>query len=81
MVAVKGIFENGKITFAEPLPALARDGKPHEVTILFDAADGDAKWEALLSHPRPRPELTRRGEEALRLLREGKTTPMDFDQP
>lgn len=80
MVAVKGVFENGKVTLAEPAPAEVRDGKRHEVTILFGAAaDDDAMWESLLSDPRPRPALSKTLDDVARQVREGKAAPLNPD--
>lgn len=42
--------------------------------------DGDAEWERIINDPRPRPKLEAVRKRIEKLVREGKTEPLDLDR-
>jgi hypothetical protein len=72
MKAIKAIVENGQIVPEQPLDMFGR----HDAIVVVLDAD---PWEAILQDPRPRPELIKASEEALREHLQGLTTPLDPD--
>jgi hypothetical protein len=72
MKAIKAVIDNGQIVPIEPLDAAGR----HDAIVVVLDVD---PWQAILSDPRPRPELDKLAEEARQEYLQGKTTPIDPD--
>lgn len=72
MRAIKAVVEDGNVILSEPLDV---KGRCDAILVVLDPDP----WDALIHDPRPRPELVRAGEEALKEFEEGKTTPLDPD--
>jgi hypothetical protein len=70
--AIKAVIDNGQIVTEEPLDAI---GRQNAIVIVLDVDP----WQALMSDPRPRPELDKLAEEAHQEYLQGKTTPIDPD--
>jgi hypothetical protein len=72
MKAIRAVVENGQIVPEEPSDL---SGRHDAIVVVFDTDP----WDAILQDPRPRPELTKAGEEALQEHLQGLTTPLDPD--
>jgi hypothetical protein len=70
--AIKAVIDNGQIVPEEPLDAT---GRHNAIVIVLDVDP----WQAILSDPRPRPELDKLADEAHREYLQGKATPLDPD--
>lgn len=75
MRAVKAIFKNGKVKLTEQPPL----DEQAEVLVIFPEADGDARWEEILSSTKRRPALEKRAAKALKDFKAGKTKPLSLD--
>jgi hypothetical protein len=71
MKAIRVFVDNGQIMPEEPLDA----GRHDAILVMLDPDP----WERLIDDPRPRPELTKAGQEALDEHLRGMTTPLDPD--
>ncbi|MDZ4688901.1 MAG: hypothetical protein SH850_27815 [Planctomycetaceae bacterium] len=75
MKAVKAIYRNGQITFAEK-PA---DTGPVEVLVVFpDVADD--RWEAILNEETPRPAFLKFVEECQAEIQKGRAKPLNLER-
>jgi len=72
MRAIRATLENGKVILHEPFDD---KGRFDAIVVVLERDP----WDATINDPRPRPELARAGEEALKEFNEGKTTPLDPD--
>jgi hypothetical protein len=72
MKAIKAVVDNGQIVPEEPLNL---SGRHDAIVVVLDVDP----WDAILEDSRPRPELTKASEEALREHLQGQTTPLDPD--
>ncbi len=73
MKAIKAIVEDGNVLLNEPLGA---KGRFDAIVVVLDPDP----WADLINDPRPRPELVKAGQEALKEFEEGKTTLLDPDR-
>jgi hypothetical protein len=73
MKAIRVVVDNGHVVVEEPLDATGR----HDAILVMLDPD---PWDELLEDPRPRPELTKAGRDALEEHLCGKTTPLDPDR-
>ena len=72
MQAIRAVVEDGNVLLDEPLDV---KGRFEAIVVVLDPDP----WDAIINDPRPRPELVKAGEEALKEFEEGKTTPLDPD--
>ena len=72
MHAVKVIVEDGQVTLQEPLGVR---GRVEAILVILDPEP----WDALIRDARPRPALTKAGQEALEEFLSGQTLPLDPD--
>jgi hypothetical protein len=75
MRAVKAIYENGRITLAEPPPATG----PTEVLVVFPEP-ADDPWREILDDSKPRPVLDRWVAEVEAEIASGRAKPLDHSQ-
>jgi hypothetical protein len=77
MKAVKAVYQNGQITFSEPVPN-AEPG-PTNVLIVFPEEADDA-WHSILEDSTPRPALDKYVQECLDEIARGKSEPLNLEQ-
>jgi|GraSoiStandDraft_55_1057291.scaffolds.fasta_scaffold1523614_1 hypothetical protein len=77
MKAVKAVYQNGQITFSEPVPN-AEPG-PTNVLIVFPE-EADDPWHSILEDSTPRPALDRYVQACLDEIAQGKSEPLNLEQ-
>jgi hypothetical protein len=75
MKAVKGIYENGSITFEEG----SVDPGPIEVVVVFPETVDDP-WQVILDEDPLRPSFLKFAQACEEEIRQGKSQPLDMDQ-
>ena len=73
MKILKGKYENGQVSLAEPAP----EPGPVDVEVVFLDPD-DRRWDEIIRDPGSRPALSAEADQVLEDYRAGKTTPLDF---
>ena len=72
MKILKGKYENGQVSLAEPAP----EPGPVDVEVVFLDPD-DRRWDEIIRDPGPRPALSAEADQVLEDYRAGKTPPLD----
>ena len=72
MKILKGKYENGQVSLAEPAP----EAGPVDVEVVFLDPD-DRRWDEIIRNPGPRPALSAEADQVLDDYRAGKSAPLD----
>jgi hypothetical protein len=75
MKVLKGKYENGQVSLAEPAP----EPGPVDVEVVFLDAD-DRRWDEIIREPGLRPALSAEADKVLEDYHAAKTAPLDLDK-